>query len=196
MIELFGFLGGAIGVGAGLPQVYKILKLKHAEGLNLSSWMLIFSGSTAWAGYGVRIDSISAVTTNVIAGFINSFILFKIMTHPIRFLIPLYATFLYFSVLTIPESLLSTFLIGLTFAQLPQVISSMENYRRNRKSAVSIGTVSAALASYLCWATYGFLSGLPTVWLTSGIGFTLSFLILILEVSVLRGKLPLKMRSH
>jgi len=48
------------------------------------------------------------------------------------------------------------------------------------------------LASTTSWATYGFLSDLPTIWITSMIGFTLSFLVLILEASPLRGRLPIK----
>jgi uncharacterized protein with PQ loop repeat len=196
MVELFGFLGGAIGVGAGLPQIYKILKLKHAQGLNRTAWILIFTATIAWTGYGVRIDSVSAITSNTIAAVINGFILFKVLSHYIRFFIPVYATFIYFSVLNMPEIVLTIFLICFTFAQAPQVRNSIHHYRTNKASAVSLATISAALVSYTCWATYGFLSNLPTVWITSIIGFTLSFSILILEASGLRGRLPLKMEDR
>jgi len=196
MVELFGFLGGAIGVSAGLPQVYKILKLRHTQGLNRTSWILIFSGTIAWAGYGVRIDSISAITTNVIAAVINGFILFKVLSHSIRFFIPIHAALIFYLVLNIPEVVLTVILIGFTFAQFPQVLNSIDHYRSNRASAVSLVTMSASLVSFTCWATYGVLSSLATVWITSSIGFTLSFLILILEASAFRGKLPLKMRDN
>jgi uncharacterized protein with PQ loop repeat len=195
MIELFGFLGGAIGVSAGLPQVSKILKLKHAQGLNRTSWILIFTGTIAWAAYGVRIDSISAITTNVIAGVINGFILFRILSHSIRFFIPIHAALIFYIVLNIPEVVLTIVLIGFTFAQFPQVLNSLNHYRTDRASAVSLATLSASLVSFTCWATYGVLSSLATVWITSSIGFTLSFFILILEAPVLRGKLPIKMFS-
>jgi uncharacterized protein with PQ loop repeat len=195
MIELFGFLGGAIGVSAGLPQVYKILNLKHAQGLNRTSWILIFTGTIAWAAYGVRIDSISAITTNVVAGVINGFILFKILSHSIRFFIPIHAALVFYIVLNIPEVVLTVILIGFTFAQFPQVLNSIDHYRTDRASAVSLATISASLVSFTCWATYGVLSSLATVWITSSIGFTLSFFILILEAPALRGKLPLKMIS-
>ena len=192
MVEILGFLGGAIGVSAGLPQVYKILKLKHTDGLNRTAWSLILTASTAWAAYGVRIDSISAITCNLIAAVINSFIVFKIISHRIRFFIPLYSALVFYSVLNIPEVLLTFILIGFTFAQLPQVINSIDNYRTAKNSAVSLATIIAALVSYLCWATYGVLLDLTTVWLTSAIGFTLSFLILLFEAPSLRGRLPLK----
>ena len=192
MVEIFGFLGGAIGVSAGLPQIYKILKLKHADGLNRTAWILIFTATIAWTGYGVRIDSISAITSNTVAAIINGFILFKILSHAIRFFIPVYAIFVFITVLTIPEIILTVILITFTFAQLPQVINSVDNYRSSRDSAVSLATLSAALLSYICWATYGFLSDLPTVWITSMIGFSLSFSILLLESSPLRGRLPIK----
>ena len=192
MVEIFGFLGGAIGVSAGLPQIYKILTLKHADGLNRTAWILIFTATIAWTGYGVRIDSISAITSNTVAAVINGFILFKILSHVIRFFIPVYAVFVFFTVLTIPEIILTVVLITFTFAQFPQVINSVDNYRSSRDSAVSLATLSAALLSYICWATYGFLSDLPTVWLTSMIGFSLSFSILLLESTPLRGRLPIK----
>jgi uncharacterized protein with PQ loop repeat len=195
MIEIFGFLGGAIGVSAGLPQVYKILKLKHAQGLNRTSWILIFTGTIAWAAYGVRIDSISAITTNVVAGVINGFILFKILAHFIRFFIPIHAALIFYIVLNIPEVVLTIVLIGFTFAQFPQVLNSVDHYRRDRASAVSLATISASLVSFTCWATYGVISSLATVWITSSIGFILSFFILILEAPALRGRLPLKMIS-
>lgn len=190
MVELFGFLGGAIGVGAGLPQIYKILKLKHADGLNRTAWILIFTATISWTGYGVRIDSISAITSNTVAALINGFILFKVFSHKIRFFIPIYAAFIFYAVLNVPEFALTVLLVTFTFAQLPQVVKSVDNYRTNRVSAVSLATLSAALVSYTCWATYGFLTSLATVWVTSIIGFTLSFSILILEAAPLRGRLP------
>ena len=193
MVEILGFLGGAIGVTAGLPQIVKILKLKHAEGLNRTSWILIFSATVSWAAYGFRIDSISAITSNVIAAVINGFILFKVLSHGIRFFIPLYAAAIFSSALVIPDFILTIILIGFTFAQLPQVFNSIENYRRSKDSAVSLATISAALASYTCWASYGFLSDRPTVWITSIIGFTLSILVLAFEASPLRGRLPVKL---
>lgn len=192
MIEIFGFIGGALGVGAGLPQIYKILTLKHAEGLNRTAWILIFTGTISWMSYGVRIDSISAIISNLVGAVINGFILFKILSHHIRFYIPLYAIFIFYSILNIPEIIVTVLLISFTFAQLPQVISSLDNYRHRRDSAVSLVTLAAVMASTTSWATYGFLSDLPTIWITSMIGFTLSFLVLILEATRMRGRLPIK----
>jgi uncharacterized protein with PQ loop repeat len=192
MVEIFGFVGGALGVGAGLPQIYKILKLKHAEGLNRIAWILIFTGTISWMSYGVRIDSISAIISNMVGGVIHGFILFKILSHRIRFFIPLYALFIYYCILNLPEIIVTVLLISFTFAQLPQIINSVDNYRNRRDSAVSLGFLFAILASTTSWATYGFLSDLPTIWITSMIGFTLSFLVLILEASPLRGRLPIK----
>jgi uncharacterized protein with PQ loop repeat len=192
MVEIFGFIGGAIGVGAGLPQIYKILKLKHTQGLNRTAWILIFTGTISWMSYGVRIDSISAITSNSVGAVIHGFILFKILSHRIRFLIPFYAVFISYSILNLPELLVTVLLISFTFAQLPQIINSVDNYRNGRDSAVSLGFLFAMLASTASWATYGFLSDLPTIWITSIIGFTLSFFVLILEASPLRGRLPIR----
>jgi MtN3 and saliva related transmembrane protein len=192
MVEIFGFIGGALGVGAGLPQIYKILKLKHAEGLNRIAWILIFTGTISWMSYGVRIDSISAIISNMVGAVIHGFILFKVLSHQVRFFISLYALFISYCIFNLPEIIVTVLLISFTFAQLPQIINSVDNYRNGRDSAVSLGFLFAILASTTSWATYGFLSDLPTIWITSMIGFTLSFLVLILEASPLRGHLPIK----
>jgi uncharacterized protein with PQ loop repeat len=195
MIEFFGFLGGALGIGAGLPQIYKILKLKHAIGLNQTTWILIYSATLSWTAYGFRIHSTSAIACNIVASAINAFILFKIVSRKLRLFLPFYTLLVFLSALKISSFVLSAFLIGLTFAQLPQLRNSIHSYKNNRDSAVSLGTLTAALASYSCWATYGFLSSLPTVWATSIIGFTLSLLIYSLESSFFRGRLPITMSN-
>jgi uncharacterized protein with PQ loop repeat len=196
LIEIVGFLGGAIGVGAGIPQLRVILKMGHFEGLSRVAWVLYYSGSIAWATYGWRAHSPSALVSNVIAAIINVSIVTRLFQKRFRILFPVLAAFIFFLINFLPLSMVTAILISFTCAQLPQVRASFKNYQNNQGGAVSLATVFATTSSYFCWATYGILSSLITIWTTSLLGLIQSVAIIAFQLPFLRGRLPIPERKQ
>ena len=188
MIEIFGFLGGAIGVGAGIPQFIKLLKLSHFEGLSKASWMLFLSGSIAWATFGLRVHSISALICNTLAGIINFCIVLMLLSKYAKVFLPVYVLLIFLIIFFLPSFIVTIILLGFTCAQLPQLRVSFQNYRKNLSSAVSLGNIYSTIASYSCWVIYGFGNHLMTIWLTSILGLMQSLSILFLQLPSLRSR--------
>ncbi|MBU0777974.1 hypothetical protein KKF82_06930 [Patescibacteria group bacterium] len=53
MIELLGFLAGALVAIAFLPQVWRLLKLRSAREISLPFTLLLILGVSLWLTYGI-----------------------------------------------------------------------------------------------------------------------------------------------
>lgn len=64
--DALGWLAGAIGIGTGWPQAWRLWAGRRHEGLSLSSNVLGVLYCTAWLLYGVANHSVVQVATNVL----------------------------------------------------------------------------------------------------------------------------------
>ena len=64
MIEYLGFLAGAIGVAAYLPQVVKTWRTRETKGLSLGLIALTFTSAMLWLTYGFLKPAWPLVFTN------------------------------------------------------------------------------------------------------------------------------------
>ena len=62
--EISGFIGGTIGIAQGIPQVLRIRRLGHADGVSLSPWILLCVQFAAWFGFGIKVGSPAIYVTN------------------------------------------------------------------------------------------------------------------------------------
>jgi len=65
-MEWFGGLAGILTTVSFLPQVYKTWKTKSTDSLSLPMLLMMTVGILLWAIYGVMLNSMSMIISNVI----------------------------------------------------------------------------------------------------------------------------------
>jgi MtN3 and saliva related transmembrane protein len=73
--EYIGFFAATLTTSAFLPQAYKIWKSKTADGLSLSMYLVMGTGTLCWLFYGLLIQSPSVIVANSISISIIIFII-------------------------------------------------------------------------------------------------------------------------
>lgn len=77
MIEdIIGYLGGFFIMVSFIPQVVKSYKTKSVKDLSLGMIIAVLVGTVFWIGYGILIDALPIVITNIIFGVIVLYQLF------------------------------------------------------------------------------------------------------------------------
>lgn len=64
--EVIGIIAGALSCTTFLPQVIKTWKSKSTKDVSLTMFLIASVGTTLWLVYGIMIDSISIIGTNII----------------------------------------------------------------------------------------------------------------------------------
>ena len=78
-IELIGFIAAILTTAAFVPQAYKIWKIKSAQGVSLTMYLIMFTGVSLWGIYGYFIQSNPMILANFItASLLIMIIYFKI----------------------------------------------------------------------------------------------------------------------
>ena len=183
-IEIFGFIGGALGIFFGLPQALRIRRLGHGRGLSLISWLLQLGVATSWATYGFDKDSPSLLATNMAAALINASVVWVILDNRLRSILTITTLVVGVAglVLTLPESIASVLLISLVFAQSPQVFKSFKNIKIGKESAVSVVAMSVSALSGIFWIIYAVNIADPLLVLCNAIVLLNNILIIVLEI--------------
>jgi uncharacterized protein with PQ loop repeat len=183
-IEIFGFIGGALGIFFGLPQALRIRRLGHGRGLSLISWLLQLGVATSWATYGFDIDSPSLLATNMAAALINASVVWVILQNRLRSILAITTLVAGVAglVLTLPASVASVLLISLVFAQSPQVFKSFKNIKIGKESAVSVVAMSVSALSGIFWIIYAVNIADPLLVLCNSIVLLNNILIIVLEI--------------
>lgn len=183
--ELFGFLGGALGITQGIPQARRVKKLGHSVGVSLTSWALIYGSNLGWFAYGLIIHSPSIIATNIFASVLSVYVILalrpgnkrvKTITLIAYFVAPAVAYFL------IPLDVLRFALIPFIFSRAPQLVHTIKMAKTAHKSAISIGTLSISLGSMFLWELYAILTKNIYVIFTTGV--PTFFLIIILGIEL------------
>ena len=67
LVELIGIIAGALGGIAWIPQLKEVWKEKKHEGISLPTLYLICTALLLWLTYGLIIDSIAIIISNLAA---------------------------------------------------------------------------------------------------------------------------------
>ena len=67
LVELIGIIAGVLGVIAWIPQLKEVWKEKKHEGISLPTLYLICTALLLWLTYGLIIDSIAIIISNLAA---------------------------------------------------------------------------------------------------------------------------------
>ena len=75
-IEWIGAAAALLSTGSFLPQVYKTWKTKSTESLSLPMVIMFFVGVSLWVAYGLLINSIPILASNVVTTICAAFLLY------------------------------------------------------------------------------------------------------------------------
>ena len=75
-IEGIGFLAATLTTAAFVPQVYKIWRLKSAEGVSTTMYLVMLTGVGLWEVYGWMIQSPPVILSNIITALLLLMILY------------------------------------------------------------------------------------------------------------------------
>jgi len=73
--EYIGFFAAILTTSAFLPQAFKIWKTQSANGLSLTMYLVMGTGTLCWLIYGLLIHSPSIIVANTISISIIIFII-------------------------------------------------------------------------------------------------------------------------
>lgn len=73
--EYIGFLAAILTTSAFLPQAFKIWKTQSADGLSMTMYLVMGTGTLCWLIYGVFIQSPSIIVANSVSISIIIFII-------------------------------------------------------------------------------------------------------------------------
>ena len=186
--ELCGFIGGLIGIATALPQVFRIRRLGHAEGLALSPWLLMLVQFAAWTAFGFKVGSPSILFANFFTVFTTALVVVAIRGNTFKnwFLIvigsAITSAFVFFG----PGAIVDWALILLTGSRLPQLIRTWYNRRTAKVTAVSIPSLVVALTSMFFWMAFAVLTENALVVTTTIVAISITLLTALVELNIAR----------
>jgi len=79
--EVVGIIAGALSCTTFLPQVIKTWKSKSAKDVSLNMFLIASAGTTLWLVYGIMINSISIIGTNIVVLLFSLMMLYLIFKN-------------------------------------------------------------------------------------------------------------------
>ena len=74
-VQIIGGIAGVLIVSSLLPQLILIIKNKSVKDVSLKTYCILFVAEIAWILYGVLINDLQIILTNIVSGFITLLIL-------------------------------------------------------------------------------------------------------------------------
>ncbi|MGB1970912.1 MAG: SemiSWEET family sugar transporter [Flavobacteriaceae bacterium] len=75
-VEFIGLIAAALTTSSFVPQLYKLWKYKTADGVSLTMYLVMFSGVILWEIYGILIESIAVIVSNIVTASLLLVILY------------------------------------------------------------------------------------------------------------------------
>jgi uncharacterized protein with PQ loop repeat len=184
--EIFGFIGGFIGIATGLPQMLRIRRLGHANGLELSPWLLMLVLFGAWTSFGFKVASPSIMVANLLTFFTTALVVVAITGNTFKSwsLILLIGAAAGLFVFYGPVVLVNLVLVLLTAARLPQLIRTWLNRATAKVTAVSIPSLVVALTSMVFWMGFAVLTENGLVVVSTTVSLAITLLTALVELKI------------
>ena len=184
--EICGFIGGTIGIATALPQVMRIRRLGHAEGLALSPWLLMLLQFAAWTAFGLKVLSPSILVANFLTFFTTALVVVAIKGNNPKNWATIVAgglatgLFVFYG----PGVVVDWALIILTGSRLPQLIRTWFNRSTAKVTAVSIPSLLVALTSMCFWMAFAILTENHLVVVTTSVAIAITLLTALVELNI------------
>jgi uncharacterized protein with PQ loop repeat len=184
--EIFGFIGGFIGIATGLPQMLRIRRLGHADGLEFSPWLLMLVLFAAWTSFGFKAASPSIMVANLLTFFTTALVVVAITGNTFKswslilFVGATAGLFVFYG----PVVLVNLVLVLLTGARLPQLIRTWLNRATAKVTAVSIPSLVVALTSMVFWMGFAVLTENGLVVVSTTVSLAITLLTALVELKI------------
>jgi uncharacterized protein with PQ loop repeat len=175
-------------IATALPQVLRIRRLGHAEGLALSPWLLMLIQFAAWTAFGLKVGSPSILFANLFTVFTTSLVVVAIKGNSLRnwLLILLGAAATGAFVFYGPSVIVDWALILLTGSRLPQLVRTWFNRATAKATAVSVPSLLVALTSMCFWMAFAVLTENHLIVMTTTVAITITLLTALVELNIAR----------
>lgn len=74
-MEIIGLIAATLTTAAYVPQVYKTWKEKSTKDISLSMYAVLLSGVLLWLVYGIYLESLPIILSNIITSMLLLFML-------------------------------------------------------------------------------------------------------------------------
>lgn len=194
--EVYAYLGSGLLAVAAVPQLLRIVRERHADGVSVSTWLVTLAAIVSWMWYGVHTGSMPQLPGNAVATLTAAGIVVlswrlrgrgKLATWaPIVVLVCLLSTVLAFG----GPGWSAAFGIGLAvIGRLPQTIESWRSMRLRARTTVSVPTWLLITIGQGLWLVYGLLYwDVPVIWVNIVVG--LGALVIVVLEKMRPGRLP------
>ena len=75
-MEIIGLIAATLTTAAYVPQVYKTWKEKSTKDISLSMYAVLLLGVLLWLVYGIYLESLPIILSNIITSMLLLFMLF------------------------------------------------------------------------------------------------------------------------
>ncbi|MGB2170920.1 MAG: SemiSWEET family sugar transporter [Flavobacteriaceae bacterium] len=75
-VEFIGLIAAALTTSSFVPQLYKLWKYKTADGVSLTMYLVMLTGVILWEIYGILIESIAVIVSNIVTASLLLIILY------------------------------------------------------------------------------------------------------------------------
>ena len=181
--EACGLAGGTLGTVVAVPQVMRIRRVGHSDGVSLLPYLLLCITYSAWFTYGVMLGSPSLIISNVLTYITGALVILAIRGNNwssfgiMAGISAATVAFVHYS----PEVVVQGLLVVMTFARLPQLIVSWRNRNRESATAVSLTSLFMSLTGATLWMAYSFLTERPFFIVTTSLAISLALTTFLVE---------------
>jgi uncharacterized protein with PQ loop repeat len=185
---VLAYTGATLGVAMVVPQIARIVRHPHLQGVSPLSWGLTALACMTWLTYGVRTANPPQIPGNVllVSGAVMVVMLVPSPTPRRRRGLALAgAAALVLLVATlVPAGWVGYLALGVGLVSAwPQVYDSVEAWRSPAASGVSIATWSIKVVSQSCWLAYAVLTGQLPVVISASVALTTALTLVAVESS-------------
>ncbi|MHB8362602.1 MAG: hypothetical protein ACYDBX_03205 [Patescibacteria group bacterium] len=180
--NLFGILGGLLGIGMALSQAYKIVISRDISGVSINTWILMAVTTFTWLMYGFLFHDFTQIFGNGVVFVIALFIVLLMVYKNPRLNKYILVIFIYTLLLFI-----TTFFIGIgsgiiLFSYITSIILPIpQTLKAITKSVMGVSILAWVLKilGSILWMLHGLLLNQPAVTITSGVNILLAITIVV-----------------
>ena len=81
MVNLLGYVAGALTTLAFLPQALKTFRTKSTKDISLAMWLLLCAGVACWLVYGILLSAGPIIAANAVTLLLAGIVLLLKVTH-------------------------------------------------------------------------------------------------------------------
>ena len=168
LVEVIGFVAAILLLTASAPQLITVAR-GDARGVSLTTWWLFVASDTVWLMFGIKVGSPSLIFGNFAGTLAYAALVCVIIwkrRRSVALVVLVAPAILALAGLAyaVPKPVTGAagVVIGATLA-VPQLLTSISNWRRRQVTNVSLGTWAMVLTGQGLWLVYGIALGEPAV---------------------------------